>query len=66
MNKDGHLYSIVFTFFLTAFFTAILAVTQAVYLPVITANEADVHRRVIYSRCSTYLMIRSFRILQPM
>lgn len=47
MNKDGHLYSIVFTFFLTAFFTAILAVTQAVYLPVITANEADVHRRAI-------------------
>lgn len=47
MNKDGHLYSIIFTFVLTALFTAVLAITQAVYLPAITANEVDVHRRAI-------------------
>ncbi len=45
--KDSYLYTIVFTFVLTAFFTAILAMTQAAYLPIITKNEENVHRAAI-------------------
>lgn len=47
MNKDGYVYSIVFMFVLTACFTAILAITYAAYLPVIEANEANLHREAI-------------------
>ena len=45
--KDSYLYTIVFTFVLTAVFATILAVTYAGYLPVITENEAKVERAAI-------------------
>lgn len=45
--KDSYLYTIVFTFVLTAVFATILAMTQAAYLPAITENEENVHRAAI-------------------
>ncbi len=47
MKKDSYLYTIVFTFVLTAVFATILAATQAYYLPAITVNEANVERAAI-------------------
>ena len=47
MNKDSYVYTIVFTFVLTAFFATILAVTQAYFLPAITENETKVERKAI-------------------
>lgn len=47
MKKDSYLYTIVFTFVLTAVFATVLAVTQAYYLPTITENEANVERQAI-------------------
>src|SRR5690554_2971603 len=47
MNRDGYIYSIVFTFLLTAFFTAVLAITQASFLPANTRNEENVQQRAI-------------------
>ncbi|MCK9526274.1 MAG: FMN-binding protein [Limnochordia bacterium] len=47
MKRDSYLYTIVFTFVLTAVFAAMLAITQAYYLPAITENEANVERMAI-------------------
>ena len=47
MKKDSYLYTIIFTFVLTAVFATVLAVTQAYYLPKITENEANVERQAI-------------------
>jgi Na+-transporting NADH:ubiquinone oxidoreductase subunit C len=47
MKKDSYLYTITFTFVLTAVFATVLAVTQAYYLPTITENEANVERQAI-------------------
>lgn len=47
MKKDSYLYTIVFTFVLTAVFATMLAITQAYYLPTITENEANVERAAI-------------------
>ncbi|HKM42776.1 MAG TPA: FMN-binding protein [Limnochordia bacterium] len=47
MKKDSYLYTIIFTFVLTAVFAAMLAITQAYYLPAITENEANVERVAI-------------------
>lgn len=47
MKKDSYLYTIVFTFVLTAVFGTMLAITQAYYLPAITQNEANVERAAI-------------------
>ena len=47
MKKDSYLYTIIFTFVLTAVFATVLSVTQAYYLPTITENEANVERQAI-------------------
>jgi Na+-transporting NADH:ubiquinone oxidoreductase subunit C len=47
MKKDSYLYTIVFTFVLTAIFATLLAVTQAYYLPTISENEANVERQAV-------------------
>ena len=47
MKKDSYLYTITFTFVLTAVFATVLSVTQAYYLPTITENEANVERQAI-------------------
>ncbi|NMB20965.1 MAG: FMN-binding protein [Firmicutes bacterium] len=47
MKKDSYLYTIIFTFALTAVFATMLAITQAYYLPAITENEANVERHAI-------------------
>lgn len=47
MNRDSYVYTIVFTFVLTALFATLLAVTQAYFLPAITQNEITVERKAI-------------------
>ena len=47
MKRDSYLYTIVFTFVLTAVFAGMLAITQAFYLPAITENEANVERSAV-------------------
>ena len=45
--KDSYLYTIVFTFVLSAIFATVLAITQAAYLPVITEHEESRERAAI-------------------
>lgn len=45
--KDSYLYTIVFTFVLSAIFATGLAITQAAYLPVITEHEESRERAAI-------------------
>jgi len=47
MNRDSYVYTIVFTFILTAVFGTVLAVTQAYFLPAIQENEARVEQAAI-------------------
>lgn len=45
--KGSYLYTLVFTFVVSALFAALLASVYRVYLPVITENEENVHRSAI-------------------
>lgn len=49
MKRDSYLYTIVFTFVLTALFATALALTQAAYLPTIIQNEENVQWAAILS-----------------